>query len=66
MSETNAVEYMLKQLTDERERAATSILSGRATLEEYHRLCGVLQGLDYAKELLKSTVKMVAEEDVDG
>lgn len=66
MNELTAVEYMLKQLTDERSRAAASVLSGRVSMEEYHRLCGVLQGLNYAEELIKSTIRMVAEEEDDG
>jgi hypothetical protein len=66
MNEITAIDYMLKQLADQRERIVANVLSGRNTLEEYHRLCGVLQGLGFAQELITTTVKKVAEEDDDG
>lgn len=65
MSETTAVDFMLKQLSEQRMTAANNVLSGRATQDEYHRLCGVIQGLDYAKELIETAIKMAAQEDDD-
>ena len=66
MNEITAIEYMLKQLADQRERVEGNVLSGRVSPEEYHRLCGVLQGLSFARELITTTVKKVAEVDDDG
>lgn len=57
----SAFEYLHKHLDEQIERATTNVISGRATPEEYHRLCGVVQGLNYAKELLKDLAKQLEE-----
>ena len=59
----SAFEYLHKHLDEQRELASNNVISGRATPEEYHRLCGVIQGLNYAKELLKDLAKQLENAD---
>lgn len=64
MNEDNsAFDYLLRHLDEQRERATGSIVSGRATPDEYHRLCGVIQGLNYAKDLIKDLAKRRENDD---
>ena len=58
-SDVSAFEFLNKNFDEQIERATTNVISGRATPEEYHRLCGVVQGLNYAKELLKDLAKQL-------
>lgn len=58
-SDVSAFEFLNKNFDEQIERATTNVISGRATVEEYHRLCGVVQGLNYAKELLKDLAKQL-------
>ena len=59
----DAFGFLHKNLDEQIERATTNVISGRATPEEYHRLCGVVQGLNYAKELLKDLAKKLENSD---
>lgn len=55
---TNAYDYLMSKLVERQEEVGAQIISGRIpTLEEYRRLCGVIQGLDYAKETVKDLQK---------
>lgn len=62
-SDVSAFEFLNKNFDEQIERATTNVISGRATVEEYHRLCGVVQGLNYAKELLKDLAKRMEKDD---
>lgn len=64
MTQDSAFDYLYRHIAEQREIAAKNVLTGRASVEEYHRLCGVIQGLDFAKDVVDSLAKM-SEEDND-
>ena len=64
METESAFSLMHRYLDEQRTIASENILSGRATPEEYHRLCGVIQGIDFAKVIMKDLATRM-ENDVD-
>lgn len=66
MSDTNLVlSYLDDKLDDHRERQVEFILKGGQIKEfaEYQRLCGVIQGLDYAKQIIADLAKRELDSD---
>ncbi|MEI6478525.1 MAG: hypothetical protein WCO52_06075 [bacterium] len=63
MKATTAAEYLLARLDEQRASSAESVITGRATEAEYHRLCGVIQGIDFAKMIIIDLATKVEEED---
>jgi len=59
----SGLNYLLRLLDERRQIAADNILTGRATPEEYHRLCGVIQGIDFAKDIIKDLAKRMEDDD---
>jgi hypothetical protein len=56
---------MYKQLDERREMLADHLVLGAATsLEQYRQFVGEIQGLDYARELLKSLLEK-SDDDVE-
>lgn len=62
METESAFSIMNRNLDEQRNTAIENILSGRATPEEYHRLCGVIQGIDFAKEIMKDLATRMERE----
>lgn len=65
MSDTNLVlSYLDDKIDDHRERQVEFILKGGQIRDfaEYQRLCGVIQGLDFAKQLIAD----LAKRELDG
>jgi hypothetical protein len=56
---------MYKQLDERREMLADQLVLGAATnLEQYRQVVGEIQGLDYARESLKSLLEK-SDDDVE-
>jgi len=63
MKTDNAAEYLIKELTKWRMAVVDQIVDRVNTVEEYHRLRGVIQGLDYAKQVVTDLAKKVEEDE---
>lgn len=62
MSYSNALEYLEAKLKEERIPIVDSIVQGKLNEGEYKRLCGAIQGLDLATNLIKDLAKRLEEE----
>ena len=61
----NDYEYLIKKLDEEVESVKAYLANNHASgIEEYRRLCGVIQGLTLAKEVMKDLQKR-REQDAD-
>jgi hypothetical protein len=63
MQTDTAAEYLIKKFQRERERIVGHILKGVSFEQEYYRSLGLIQGFDYAIELIKVTAKKVANDE---
>ena len=61
----NEYEYLIGKITDE-VLSVTAYLAGNSAkdIEEYRRLCGVVQGLHLAEDIIKDLAKR-QEQDAD-
>jgi methyl coenzyme M reductase subunit D len=65
MAYNNAYEYLIADFTKQQETVGAQLMNGRiSSMEEYRRLCGLIQGLEYAKETVKDLHKR-QENDAD-
>ena len=65
MQYTNVYDYLIADFTKQQESVGTQLYNGRvSSMEEYRRLCGLIQGLEYAKETVKDLQKR-QEHDAD-
>ena len=62
MSYSNALEYLDSKLQEERILIVEALIQGKLDESEYKRLCGVLQGLDLARNYIKDLAKRMEEE----
>jgi len=62
MTEESGAEYLIKKLREQYEIAVGQVVRGQAEYE-YRRLVGVLQGLNYAIELIAQVQKDVENSD---
>lgn len=63
MSYSNALEYLDSKLQEERMLIVDTLIQGKLGEGEYKRLCGVLQGLDLAKNHIKDLAKRLERDD---
>lgn len=63
MSYSNALEYLDSKLQEERMLIVDTLIQGKLDEGEYKRLCGVLQGLDLAKNHIKDLAKRLERDD---
>jgi hypothetical protein len=64
MSYTTPLEYLKSKLEDERSNVVSFLSQGTLKdIEEYRRLCGVIQGLDAAKVLINDLAKRMETDD---
>ena len=63
MSYSNALEYLVAKLQEERMLIVDTLIQGKLDEGEYKRLCGVLQGLDLAKNHIKDLAKRLERDD---
>ena len=62
MSYSNALEYLDSKLQEERKLIIDNLIQGKLDEGEYKRLCGVLQGLDLARNQIQDLAKRIEEE----
>ena len=62
MSYSNALEYLVTKLEEERTSIVETLIQGSLTEAEYKRLCGSLQGLGLAISHAKGLAKRIEEE----
>jgi hypothetical protein len=63
MSYSNALEYLDSKLQEERMLIVDTLIQGKLDEGEYKRLCGVLQGLDLAKNHTKDLAKRLERDN---
>ena len=63
MRYANALEYLDSKLKEERSVIIDSIVQGKLDEAEYKRLCGALQGLDLASNLIKDLANRMESND---
>jgi hypothetical protein len=62
MSELTGAEFLTKKLKEQYDIAVGQVVRGQAEYE-YRRLVGVLQGLNYAIDLVRDLEKRMAENE---
>lgn len=63
MQTTDAAEYLTKKLREQRDIVKDEVIRTSLSQEEYSRLRGVTQGLDFAVQLILDLAKKVEEDD---
>ena len=63
MQTTDASEYLIKKLKEQREIVKDEVIRLALSQDEYSRLRGVVQGLDYAAQLILDLARKVEEDD---
>jgi translation initiation factor 1 (eIF-1/SUI1) len=64
MQNESALEYLIREIEEQRTVVVNSILGGNISDYEYRRLVGVIQGLDFAKTTINDLAKRL-ETDAD-
>jgi len=63
MQTIDAAEHLIKKLKEQREIIKDEVIRQTLPQEEYSRLRGVTQGLDFAVQLILDLAKKVEEDD---
>lgn len=64
MQHQTALEYLTNQIREQREIVEDAVVDGKVKdFSEYQRLCGVIQGLDYATQLIKDLARKLENGD---
>ena len=63
MQTTDASEYLIKKLKEQREIVKDEVIRLALSQDEYSRLRGVTQGLDFAVQLIEDLAKRLEEDD---
>jgi hypothetical protein len=63
MQTTDAAEYLIKKLREQRDIVKDEVIRMALSQDEYSRLRGVTQGLDFAMQLILDLAKKVEEND---
>ena len=63
MSYSNALAYLDSKHQEERMLIVDTLIQGKLDEGEYKRLCGVLQGLDLAKNHIKDLAKRLERDN---
>jgi hypothetical protein len=65
MQYTNEYDYLIGKLTEQEDVVAHHLVNGKVyDIEEYKKLCGFVEGLRYAKEIIKD-LQTRQEQDAD-
>lgn len=63
MAYNTPLEYLDAKFEDERRLIIETLIQGKLDEPEYKRLCGVLQGLELAKNHIKDLSKRMEQDD---
>ena len=64
MKDYQALAYVAKEIQKLRQEREAYTAAGRCdTLEEYRRICGVVQGLNYAENIIEDLVQKMEKSD---
>jgi hypothetical protein len=64
MIDSQTLEYIVSKLDERRKEIEQFLGQGRIPdFNEYHKLCGVIQGLDYAKQTITDLAKRLEQDD---
>lgn len=63
MAYNTPLEYLEAKFDEERRLIVETLIQGKLDEPEYKRLCGVLQGLELAKNHIKDLVKRMEQND---
>jgi hypothetical protein len=63
MQTTDAAEYLIQKLNEQRDIVKDEVIRQTLSQEEYSRLRGVTQGLDFAAQLIRDLAKRVEDND---
>ena len=63
MASENDIQSQIKKLNEQRDVIKDEVIRQTLSQEEYSRLRGVTQGLDYAMQLISDLAKRVEEDD---
>lgn len=64
MIDSQTLEFIKSKLDDRRLEIEQFLGQGRVPdFNEYHKLCGVIQGLDYAKQIVTDLAKRLEQDD---
>lgn len=63
MSNHNVLYHLAKKLEEQRESIKDDLIRGNSSLENYQKLCGVVRGLDYAKQLIEDLAQQLEKDD---
>ena len=64
MKDYQALAYVAKEIQKLKQEREAYTAAGRCdTLEEYRRICGVVQGLNYAENIIQDLVQKMEKSD---
>ena len=63
MQTTDAAEYLIQKLNEQRDIVKDEVIRQTLSQEEYSRLRGITQGFDYAVQLISDLARKVEEDD---
>lgn len=63
MSSSTVLHHLAKKMDEQRESVKEDLIRGNASLENYHKLCGVVRGLDYAKQIIEDLAEQLEKND---
>lgn len=63
MQNQTALDYLKREVEEQRTVVVNSILGGNISEPEYRRLVGVLQGLDFSSQLFNDLAKKMENDD---
>ena len=64
MSDYKALAYVVKEIQKLKQEREAYVAAGRVDhIEEYRRVCGVIQGLNYAENIIEDLVQKMEKAD---
>lgn len=64
MKEYQALAHITKEIQKLKQEREAYVAAGRCdTIEEYRRVCGVVQGLNYAENIIEDLVRRMEKSD---
>jgi len=64
LSDYKALAYIVKEIQKLKQEREAYVAAGRCdTIEEYRRVCGVVQGLNFAENIIEDLVQKMEKSD---